>query len=159
LGRPKGLKSATFRFLCGFDRLRYGVRLARQSQSDSSHGAAMASSGVTSLPQHGESNGLRSSLFLRLGWVEAELLELAVDLGGSPIRILVCEASDQHTNFFGDLRSAAAWPRSPTPVEAETGAMPADDGRGLHDDEDLGPAGPEAAKGTPEESVQPVPSW
>jgi len=32
--------------------------------------------------------------------------------------------------------------------------MPADDGLGLHDDQDIGPAGPEPAQGRPEESVQ-----
>ena len=37
--------------------------------------------------------------------------------------------------------------------------MPADDGLGLHDDEDVGPEGPEAAKGYPEESVQGVHRW
>jgi len=34
--------------------------------------------------------------------------------------------------------------------------MPADDGLWLHDDEDVGPAGPEAAQGGPEEPVQPI---
>ena len=37
--------------------------------------------------------------------------------------------------------------------------MPADDGLGFHDDQDVGPASPEAAKGGPEESVQPVQYW
>jgi hypothetical protein len=32
--------------------------------------------------------------------------------------------------------------------------MPADDGFGFHDDEDLGPAGPEVAESGPEEPVQ-----
>src|ERR1035437_228978 len=82
---------------------------------------------------------------------EAELLKLSVDLGGSPIRVLIGQASDQNTNLIGDFRSAAAWPGSPTPVQTETGAVPADDGLGLHDDEDIGPAGPRAAKGRPEE--------
>jgi hypothetical protein len=34
--------------------------------------------------------------------------------------------------------------------------MPADDGLRLHDDEHVGPTEPEAAKGGPEESAQPV---
>ena len=37
--------------------------------------------------------------------------------------------------------------------------MPADDGLGLHNDEDVGPAGPKAAEGRPEESVQGVQCW
>ena len=84
---------------------------------------------------------------------EAELLKLSVDSGGSPIRALFRQASDQNTNLIGDLRSAAAGPGTPPPVETKTGAVPADDGLGLHDDEDVGPAGPEAAEGRPEESV------
>ena len=34
--------------------------------------------------------------------------------------------------------------------------MPADDGLGLHDDQDVGPARPEAAEGGPEEPVEGV---
>jgi hypothetical protein len=37
--------------------------------------------------------------------------------------------------------------------------MPADDSLGLHDDEDICPARPKAAKGRPEESVQGVQHW
>ena len=85
---------------------------------------------------------------------EAELQQLAVDLRGSPIRVLLRQASDQSANLLGDLRSAAAWPGSPTPVETEAGAVPADHGLGLHDDEDVGPAGPTVAERRPEESVQ-----
>jgi hypothetical protein len=48
---------------------------------------------------------------------------------------------------------------SPTPVETEPGAVPADDGLGLRDDEDVSPAGPKAAEGRPEGSVQGVPCW
>jgi hypothetical protein len=85
---------------------------------------------------------------------EAEFLKFPVDLWGSPVRVLVRQASDQNTNLIGDLRSAATWPGSPTPVETETGAVLADDGLGLHDDEDVGPAGPKAVEGRPEESTQ-----
>jgi len=44
-------------------------------------------------------------------------------------------------------------------MEPKAGAVPADDGLGLHDVEDVGPAGPEAAEGRPEESVQRVQYW
>ena len=37
--------------------------------------------------------------------------------------------------------------------------MPAHDGLGLHDDQDVGPTGPEAAEGGPEEPVQGVQGW
>ena len=90
---------------------------------------------------------------------EAELLQFSVDLGGSPVRVLFGQATDQTPDLLGDLRPAAARPGSPTPVETKTGAVPADDGLGLDDDEDVGPAGPEAAEGGPEESVQGVQYW
>jgi hypothetical protein len=66
---------------------------------------------------------------------QAELLQFAMELGCAPIRILLGQAPDQDANLFGDLRPAAAGPRAPTPVEAEAGAMPADDGFGFDDDE------------------------
>ena len=85
---------------------------------------------------------------------EAELLKFAVNLGGSPTRILCREAQDQRPDLFGDSRPAAAGPRSPTPVQPKTDPVPADDGLGLDDDQNIGPAGPEAADGGPEEPVQ-----
>jgi hypothetical protein len=76
-----------------------------------------------------------------------------VDLGGPPIRVLFRQASDQNTNHISDLRSAAAGLGMPPPVGTKTGAVPADDGLWLHDDEDAGPAGPEAPEGRPKEPV------
>ena len=93
------------------------------------------------------------------GDVEAELLKSSVDLGGSPAQVLFRQASDQNTNLVVDLWSAAAWPGAPTPVETEAGAVPADDGLGLHDEEDVGSAGPTAAEDRPRESVQEVQYW
>lgn len=52
--------------------------------------------------------------------------------------------------------SSASPPRSPAPVQAETGAVPADDGLRLHDDQDVAPAWPQTAECRPEESVQRV---
>jgi hypothetical protein len=37
--------------------------------------------------------------------------------------------------------------------------MPADDGLRLHQDEDVGPAGPDAVQGGPEEPVEGVQGW
>ena len=79
-----------------------------------------------------------------------------MDLGSYPIRVLLRQAPDQHTNLFGDLRSAASAPRSPTPVQPKTGAVPTDDSLRFHDEQDLSPTGPEVTEGGPEESVQPV---
>ena len=50
----------------------------------------------------------------------------------------------------------AVRPGSPTPVEAESGAVPAGHGVGHDNDEHVLPAGPVAAEGDPEEPVQRV---
>src|SRR5215472_15551259 len=79
-----------------------------------------------------------------------------MDLGRSPTSVLLCQAPDQLTNLFRDLRPSAARPGAPTPVEAETGTMRAADSGRLHDDENVRAAGEAAAQGGPEESVHPV---
>ena len=45
------------------------------------------------------------------------------------------------------------------PVQAKTGAVPADDGFWFDDDENVTPAGPETAEGCPEEPVDGVQWW
>jgi hypothetical protein len=87
---------------------------------------------------------------------EAELLQFAVDLGGSPVRVFFGQASDQTADFLGDLQPATARSRAPSPVETEALAMLADDGFWFHQHEDVGPAGPTAAQGGPEEPVERV---
>ena len=82
-----------------------------------------------------------------------------MDLRGSPTAILLRQSSDQKANLLGDLRSAAAWPGSPAPIETEAGAVPADHGVGFHENQDVGPAGPTLAESRPEESVQGVQFW
>jgi hypothetical protein len=76
--------------------------------------------------------------------------------GSSPVGVLFCRAPDQCPDSFADLRSTAARPRTPTPLETEAGALPRDDGPRLPD-QDFGPARPKTTEGLPEESVQPVP--
>ena len=85
---------------------------------------------------------------------KAELLKFSVDLGGSPIRVLFHQTSDEVTNLFGDPRPAAPWLEAPAPVAAETGAMPADHTLRLYDHEDISPAAPKSAEGRPEKSVK-----
>ena len=70
---------------------------------------------------------------------QAELLKFSVDLGGSPVRVLFRQPLDQDTDLGRDLWSTATRPGSPTPVETKPGAVPADDGLRLHDDEDVCP--------------------
>jgi len=66
---------------------------------------------------------------------------------------------DQSANLFDDLRSAAAWPGSPAPIETEAGAVPADHGVGFHENQDVRPAGPTLAECRPEESVPGIQFW
>jgi hypothetical protein len=88
--------------------------------------------------------------------LEAQLQQFSVDLGSTPTGILFRHPADERPDFSGDLGPTALRPGPPTPVEAETGAMPADDSLWFHDEEDVGPAGPDAAQGSPEEPVQPI---
>src|SRR5215467_681240 len=90
------------------------------------------------------------------GDLESQFQQFAMYLGRSPIRVFLGQALDQLTNLLRDLRSSAGWLGAPTPVEAETSAVPADNGGRLDDDEDLGPAGPIAAQAGPKKFVQPV---
>jgi hypothetical protein len=66
------------------------------------------------------------------------------------------QSSDQNANLLGDLRSSAAWPGSPPPIETEAGAVPADHGFGLHQNKDVRPAGPALPECRPEESIPAV---
>jgi hypothetical protein len=79
-----------------------------------------------------------------------------MDFGRAPVRIFIGQAPDQNANLSGDLRAASAGTGAPTPVEAESGAMPTDDGFGLDDDEGFGPTGPTATEGIPEDPIQPL---
>src|SRR5215470_7891922 len=77
---------------------------------------------------------------------KTEFQKFSVDPGRSPTCILVRQTSDQYANLGVDLRATAPRAGSPTPVEPETRAVPADDGFGLDEDENIGPAGPTAVE-------------
>jgi len=66
---------------------------------------------------------------------------------------------DQSANLFDDLRSAAAWPGSPAPIETEAGAVPADHRVRFDEHQYIRPAGPTTAECCPEQSVQGVQLW
>src|SRR5215471_7871132 len=76
-----------------------------------------------------------------------------MDFGSAPIWIFLGQARDQVPEFLRNARSTAARSRSPAPIKPKAGAMPADDGLRLDNQEDIGPTGPEAAEGGPEEAV------
>ena len=83
-------------------------------------------------------------------------MKFTVDLGRSPVGILVRQAPNKNTNLLGDLRPPSLRSATPTPEETEAGAVPADDGLRLNDHEDIDPAGPYAGPDGPEEPVQPI---
>jgi len=56
--------------------------------------------------------------------LKAELEQFAMDARGAPQRIVNAHPSDQRTQIHVDLRPASKGPGLPTPVPAETGAMP-----------------------------------
>jgi hypothetical protein len=67
-----------------------------------------------------------------------------VNLGSAPLGILLRQASDQIPDLSRDPWPSAARTRPSAPVESKTGAMPADHSLGFDNEEDLGPAGPDA---------------
>jgi hypothetical protein len=75
---------------------------------------------------------------------------------GAPVRVFFCHAANQTADFIGDLWPAAAPAGPPTPVQPKTRAMPADDGLGLDDDEDIGPTRPNVSQSCPEQPVDTV---
>ena len=77
-----------------------------------------------------------------------------MDFRRPPVGIFLCQAPDQDANFLADSRSAPTLSGPPTPIEAETGAMPADDGVWVYNDERFGPAGPELLQQDPEQSIR-----
>ena len=70
---------------------------------------------------------------------KTELLKLSVDLGGSPIPVLLRQSLDQSLNLAADLWPPTAWSGSPPPIKTEADAVPADHGVGL-DDIESGPS-------------------
>src|SRR5215472_9759126 len=85
---------------------------------------------------------------------ETQFQEFSVNLGCTPSCILFRHLANQGSNLLGDLRPATARSRMPAPIQPETSPMPADDGLGFDNLEDIHPAGPATRQGSPEESVQ-----
>src|SRR5450759_5440544 len=99
---------------------------------------------------------LKISRYAPFGDDDAELQKLSMDLGCSPFQILFRQPPAQRPDLFGDLRPVAPRTGLPAPIRLKPRAMPADDCVGFHNDQDVGPAGPKAAEGRPEVSVQPI---
>jgi hypothetical protein len=74
-----------------------------------------------------------------LGNVDAELEQLAMDLGGAPQRVFKTHSSDQVAHLFADPRSTSARTGLPSPVSGKAHSVPThdslgpDDGNGVKD--------------------------
>lgn len=90
-----------------------------------------------------------------LGDVIAEHLQFAMDARRTPRRVLGDHAKDEFAKFFGDWLpvGATVFPRDPSPVQFESGAMPANNRFRLHDDQRFSPAGPQFPQYDPELSI------
>ena len=72
-----------------------------------------------------------------LGDLDAELEQLAMDLGSAPQRVLKAHSSDEITHLFADLRSAPERTGFPLPVGGKTcsvlthNSLGPDDGNGV----------------------------
>jgi hypothetical protein len=94
-----------------------------------------------------------------LGNGKTELLQFPMDFGSAPIRIFIGQAYDQVSQFLGNSRSTDSRSGAPAPVKTKAGAMPCGDGFWFHNQEDIGPAGPKAPQGGPEQPVAGVQVW
>jgi hypothetical protein len=68
-----------------------------------------------------------------LGDLDAELEQLAMDLGSAPQRVLKTHSSDQIAHLFADLWSAPERTRLPSPVGGKAHSMPTHNSLGSHD--------------------------
>jgi hypothetical protein len=87
---------------------------------------------------------------------EAQFLKFSMDPGCSPGRILFGQVSDEPPNFSRSFRSAGACSRLPLPEEPKSLPVPPDNGLRLYRNQDLGPPGPYAVQGHPEQPIQPI---
>ena len=77
-----------------------------------------------------------------------------MDPGRPPGRILFGQAVDERPNFGSSFRSASACSRLPLPEEPKSRPVPADDGLRFQCYQNLGPSGPDAVQGNPEQPIQ-----
>src|SRR6266545_2374116 len=68
-----------------------------------------------------------------LGDLDAELEQLAMDLGSAPQRVLKTHSLDEIAHLFADLRSAPERTGFPSPVSGKAYSMPTHDSLGPDD--------------------------
>jgi len=109
---------------------------------------ASIASGVAPVPN--------AQLIATFGNNESDLQQLAVNPGCPPVGVLFRQPLHQSTDILGDPRMSATRSGTPAPVGPEIGAVPHDDGLGLQDHEEVGPARPRPAEHGPEAAIQGV---
>ena len=92
--------------------------------------------------------------------IDPKLEQFAVNPRRSPQGVGLSHPADERANLRGGHRAAGPVPPAlPGPDEPEAGALPADDGLGLDDGDDLRPAVPEAGEQDPEHPVGGAQAW
>jgi len=91
-----------------------------------------------------------------LGDIDAQLEQLAMDLGGTPQRVLKTHSSDQVALFFGDRWTPARRTGFPSPVGGKTPSVPAHYGLGPDDGYGLKEARATAIKPNEQSAVDPT---
>src|SRR5689334_14398802 len=85
--------------------------------------------------------------------LEAELQNLAVDLGSAPTGILVRQAADQMSQLRRDVGSPTTPTRAPAPIPTKPRSLPGHNSIWLHDDEHVLPTRPESPQRDPEQPI------
>src|ERR1022692_163219 len=86
--------------------------------------------------------------------IDAELQQFAVNSGRAPAHVGIGHLADKPFGLLGDSAvGRAAGARLPSPEQAEAGAVPADHGVSLDDNQHVRPARPEAGEDHPERAV------
>src|SRR4029450_10040076 len=89
-----------------------------------------------------------------LGYVDAELQQLAVDSRGAPERVRGGHPDDQSLDLRVNLRATSTRAaRAPGPVLAEAPPLPLQDGGRGHDHEGLSPPGEDSGEPDPEQAI------
>jgi hypothetical protein len=88
-----------------------------------------------------------------------ELGQLASDQVLAPCRVLTPHAADQTTKIEVDRRAATWSPGAPSPAQPPAGAVPADDGFGLHDDDGVKQTAKTAGEGSQKPAVEALQTW
>src|SRR4051812_44038719 len=87
--------------------------------------------------------------------IDAQLEQFAVDPRRAPERVLAAHRPNQAADLLRHGRSPGLAPSTlPVPKQAKTFAVPANDGRGLNEEDTGPPAIPDLAQPSPQESIR-----